>query len=169
MNFKKLDINDFVCNPFSKIGKDWMTISSGNVENSNSMTASLGGLGVMWGKDVTFTFIRPQRYTKKLIDTNDKFSLCFFDEKYKKSLSYLGTVSRNDNSGKMNNCDLTTCFIDDVPCFEEAGLILICKKLYVQKMEPTCFIDTTLDNKWYENKDYHFMYVSSIENIFSKL
>ena len=105
MNFKKLDINDFVCNPFSKIGKDWMTISSGNVENSNSMTASLGGLGVMWGKDVTFTFIRPQRYTKKLIDTNDKFSLCFFDEKYKKSLSYLGTVSRNDNSGKMNNCD----------------------------------------------------------------
>ena len=169
MNFKKLDINDFVCNPFSKIGKEWMAISSGDAKKSNSMTASWGGLGVMWGKNVTFTFIRPQRYTKEFIDSHDKFSLCFFDDKYKKSLSFLGSVSGRDNADKMDNCGLTTCFLDDVPCFEEAKLVLICKKLYVQEMKPDCFIDTALDSKWYERKDYHFMYVSSIENIFSKL
>ena len=45
---------------------------------------------------------------------------------------------------------------------------MICKKLYAQNLEPNCFIDKSLDNKWYENKDYHTMYVSEIQKIFIK-
>ena len=55
MNFKELNINDFYCNPFSKIGTEWMLISSGDSNKFNTMTASWGGLGVMWGKNVSFT------------------------------------------------------------------------------------------------------------------
>ena len=166
MNFKELKIDDFICNPFSKIGKAWMAVSAGDINNFNSMTASWGSLGVMWGKNVAFTFIRPQRYTKKFIDKFDKFSLCFFDECYRKSLSFLGSVSGNNDGDKMSKCGLTSKFIDDVPCFEEAKLVLICKKLYMQEMKPDCFISSDLDSKWYENKDYHFMYVSEIEKIY---
>ena len=32
MSFKELNIDDFNCNPFSKIGKDWMLISSGTAD-----------------------------------------------------------------------------------------------------------------------------------------
>lgn len=164
MDFKNLNVDDFKCNPFSKIGKDWMLISSGTEEKFNTMTASWGGLGVMWGKNVAFTFIRPQRYTKEFVDSNERFSLCFFDDSYRKSLSYLGSVSGRDEN-KIEKCGLTHCFVDGVPCFEEANCILICKKLYVQEMTPNCFIDDSLDVKFYENNDYHFMYVSEIEKV----
>ena len=167
MNFKKIDINNISLNPFSKIGNDWMLITAGNQEKSNTMTASWGGLGVLWGKNVTFTFIRPQRYTKEFIDSNDYFSLCFFDEKYKKTLGYLGSVSGRDED-KLSKSNLHLHFIDNIPCFEEAKLIFTCKKIYKQELEPNCFIENVLDKKWYENKDYHSMYIGEILDIYSK-
>lgn len=166
-NFKEQNIENFICNPFSKIGKEWMLITAGDQEKFNTMTASWGSLGVMWGKNVAFTFIRPQRYTKKFIDNNDTFSLCFFDEKFKKDLSYLGSVS-GKNEDKISKTDLNVDFIENTPYFKEASLVMICKKLYAQNLEPNCFIDKSLDNKWYENKDYHTMYVSEIQKIFIK-
>ena len=39
------------------IGKDWMLVCAGD----NAMTASWGGMGVLWNKPVAFVFIRPQR------------------------------------------------------------------------------------------------------------
>ena len=36
----------------------------------NTMTASWGGVGIMWGKPVAYVFIRPQRYTKEFIDAD---------------------------------------------------------------------------------------------------
>lgn len=166
-NFKEQNIENFICNPFSKIGKEWMLITAGDQEKFNTMTASWGSLGVMWGKNVAFTFIRPQRYTKEFIDNNDTFSLCFFDERFKKDLSYLGSVS-GKNEDKISKTDLTVDFIENTPYFKEASLVMICKKLYAQNLEPNCFIDKSLDNKWYENKDYHTMYVSEIQKIFIK-
>ena len=165
--FKELDIKNFICNPFDKIGNQWMLITSGNNKIFNTMTASWGSLGVMWGKNVAFTFIRPQRYTKQFINSNDKFSLCFFNENYKKILSYLGTTSgRYEN--KIKKSGLSPIFLDDVPCFFQSDLILICKKMYKQDLLPDCFLDETLDTKWYPSKDYHTMYVSEIEKVYSK-
>ena len=65
-------------NVFSLIGDRWMLITAGTPDHCNTMTASWGGLGHLWGKDVAFAFIRPQRYTKQFVDENDRFSLCFF-------------------------------------------------------------------------------------------
>ena len=44
------------------------------------MTASWGGLGVLWGKPVAFIFLRPTRYTKEFVDKAD-FILSGIDEK----------------------------------------------------------------------------------------
>lgn len=166
-NFKEMNFDDFNTSPFSKIGKEWMLITAGTKEKINTMTASWGALGVMWGKNVAFTFIRPQRYTKKFVDNNETFSLCFFPEEYKKVLSYLGSVSGKDED-KISKTNLTFDFIDNTPYFNEASLVLVCKKLYVQNLNPECFVLPELDNKWYENKDYHTMYVSEIQKIYSK-
>ena len=166
-NFVEQDIKNFMCNPFTKIGSDWMLITAGNNNKFNTMTASWGTLGIMWGKNIAISFIRPQRYTKEFVDSNDTYSLCFFPEEYKKDLAYLGKVSGRDEN-KIEGCNLTPIFLDDTPCFEEANLILICKKLYHQEIKPECFIDSSLDSKWYENKDYHTMYFSEITKIYVK-
>ena len=52
-------------NMIESISKQWMLISAIDKSGkANAMTASWGGVGELWGKDVVFIFIRPQRYTK---------------------------------------------------------------------------------------------------------
>ena len=64
MSFKEISANDIKDNAFDMIGKKWMLVTASDGEKVNSMTASWGGVGIMWGKPVAFVFIRPQRYTK---------------------------------------------------------------------------------------------------------
>ena len=52
MAFQEVKIEDLSFNPFTKIGKEWLLITAGNEESYNTMTASWGGVGVMWGKNV---------------------------------------------------------------------------------------------------------------------
>lgn len=73
MAFKEVDIKSLTFNPFTKIGSEWMLITAGDQSGYNTMTASWGGLGVLWGKNVATCYIRPQRYTKKFVDANDTF------------------------------------------------------------------------------------------------
>ena len=71
MAFKEVAIEDLRFNPFTKIGKEWMLITAGDENAHNTMTASWGALGEMWGKHVATVYIRPQRYTKEFVDQKD--------------------------------------------------------------------------------------------------
>ena len=62
-------------NPFTKIGKEWALVSAGNKNKCNTMTVSWGGVGVLWGKNVVYIFIRDSRYTKEFLDNGEFFSL----------------------------------------------------------------------------------------------
>ena len=93
MAFKEIKIEELSFNPFTKIAKEWMLITAGDEEKSNTMTASWGGLGIMWGKNVATAYIRPQRYTKEFVDNSDTFTLSFLSEEYRKALSVCGTIS----------------------------------------------------------------------------
>ena len=154
-------------NPFQLIGKDWMLITSEKDNKTNTMTASWGGFGVMWGKNVAYIVLRPQRYTKEFVDNTDSFSLTFFDEGFKKQLGYLGSVSGRDED-KISKCNLTIQHSSHTPYFEEGDLAVICKKLYAQDFKPECFIASELDNKWYPEKDYHTLYIAEVEKVLIK-
>ena len=41
-------------NIFDMIGTQWMLVTAGNKEKVNTMTASWGGAGIMWGKPVVW-------------------------------------------------------------------------------------------------------------------
>ena len=47
---KKINIAEKSFNPFDLIGQKWMLISAGTEDKWNTMTASWGAVGVMWGK-----------------------------------------------------------------------------------------------------------------------
>lgn len=57
------------------------------------MTASWGGLGVLWRKPVATIYVRPQRYTYTFLEENPYFTLSFFGPQWKKQLAYCGAVS----------------------------------------------------------------------------
>ncbi len=168
MSFKAIDIKSTNLNPFEKIGKEWMLITAGNKEDFNTMTASWGGMGILWNKPVAFTFIRPSRYTFEFTEREDYFSLTFFSEEYRNALTYCGRKSGRDVD-KVKETGLTPAFIDDVPTFEEASMVLICKKLYAQPMGKEFVNDKDVVFPQYgENEAYHTMYVGEIVKAFVK-
>lgn len=150
--FTEIKTEELNESPFKLIGKDWMLITAKKDDKVNTMTASWGGLGVMWGKDVAYIVVRPQRYTKEFIDNSDTFSLTFFDDEYKKTLGYLGKVSGRDED-KISNSNLTLNTCENTPYFEEGKVVLVCKKLYGQYIDPKCFLEDGIDERWYPEKD----------------
>ena len=154
-------------NPFAMIGDDWMLITACKGEKVNTMTASWGGLGVFCGKDVAFTFIRQQRYTKEFIDNNDTFSISVLPEEYRQQLAYLGKVSGRDED-KIEKSGLTVVYDNDTPYFAEAETVIICKKMCATDLKETDFIQKEMCDKWFASKDYHTMYISEIVKVLKK-
>ena len=162
--FQPLPFDLVEFNPFTKIGKEWALVTAGNKEKANTMTVSWGGVGVLWGKNVAFIFVLDSRYTKEFIDANEFFSITFLSGQYRDALNYCGSHSGRDED-KIAKSGLTVAHTDDVPYFAEANTVITGKKLYAQEYRPECFIDSSLDEKWYPQKDYHTMYILEIEKI----
>ena len=164
MSYKKIDVNELSLNPFKTIGKDWLLISAVKDGKINTMTASWGSVGVIWNKNVVTVYIRPQRYTKEFVDSADYFTLTFFDG-YKKELGVLGSKSGRD-SDKIRQVGFNVEMINEQPLFKQGTMGMVCKKLYRGKIEPTGFIDVSLDVKNYPDHDYHYIYIGEIESIY---
>ena len=77
--FQPFPIDLLEINPFLKIGKEWALVTAGDKKKANTMTVSWGGVGVLWGKNVAYIFIRDSRYTKEFIDKGDFFSVSFLE------------------------------------------------------------------------------------------
>lgn len=148
---KEIKHEDFQENAFEMIGKDWLLITAEKDGKVNTMTASWGGVGVLWNKKVAYIFIRPQRYTKEFVDFSDRLSVCVLPNSYRKELSYLGNVSGKDED-KISNANLKVQKYEDVPYFDEARLTLICRKLYAQDLKEEYFIEKDIIDKWYPQK-----------------
>lgn len=158
---KPVDVHEISENVFSLIGKQWMLITAGTAEHCNTMTASWGGLGVLWGAPAATCYIRPQRYTKEFVDREEYFTLSFFGEEWRKALSLCGSKSGREVD-KVKECGFTVKTAQcGAPYFEEASLVLVCRKRFAQEMDPNLMPDD-VKKKWYPEKDYHTMYIGEI-------
>ena len=165
--FHAIDPKDLKENVFSLIGEQWMLITAGTAERCNTMTASWGGLGVIWGAPAATCYIRPQRYTKEFIDREECFTLSFFDKEYRPALSLCGAKSGRDID-KVKECGFTVrTAACGAPYFEEARLVLVCRKRFAQEMHASC-IDPEIQEKHYPKRDYHTMYIGEIVEVLSK-
>lgn len=165
--FEEFAIEDLTMNPFQKIGKEWLLITAGNASGFNTMTASWGGMGVIWQRNVATVYIRPQRYTKSFVENNDYFTVSFYGEDYRKALQLCGTLSGKDTN-KTEQAGLTPYFVDGTTAFAEAELILVCRKLYHQDLLPEQFVDAAVEQAMYPEKDYHTMYIGEIVKVLRK-
>jgi flavin reductase (DIM6/NTAB) family NADH-FMN oxidoreductase RutF len=161
---KPEDLNE---SPFRLIGRDWMLITAGDPASFNTMTASWGGFGVLWHKNVCYIFIRPTRYTYEFVEKAGIFTLSFFDESKRDALKICGSKSGRDTD-KVSEAGLTSIASPaGSVSFSEARLIVECKKIYAQDIKPELFMDPDID-KNYPNKDYHRMYVGEVISCYVK-
>lgn len=152
------EVND---NVFETIGTGWMLITAGTSAVYNTMTASWGAFGVLWGKNVTFCFVRPSRYTYEFMERTARYTLSFFPEEHRQALSYCGSRSGR-NGNKAEAAGLTPLELDEAVSFGEARLVLVCRTLYTQDLDPVRFLDPQIMS-FYRNGDFHRMYVGELE------
>lgn len=165
---KKIDPKEMSGNVFSRIGDQWMLITAGDREAYNTMTASWGGLGVLWKKNVATAYVRPQRYTYEFMERESSFTLSFFGPEWRSQLTLCGTKSGRELD-KVGACGFHTAWSDcGAPYFEEAELVLVCRKLYRQDLDPECFLDPSVDRDCYPTHDYHRMYIGEIVEAYEK-
>lgn len=176
-NFLKQDLStkklDAVLNPFGSIAEDWMLVTAGSGTDRtewNTMTASWGGFGYLWNKPVAFVFVRPTRFTAKFTEELDTMSLAFFnsgDKEIRKMLTTCGTVSGRDVDKAKETGLMPTMLDKNIVGFEQAKIVLACKKLYREEFTPDKFLAKDID-KNYPKKDYHIVYICEIVDLFTK-
>ncbi|MCQ2248919.1 MAG: flavin reductase family protein [Treponema sp.] len=161
-------------NPFKMIGKDWMLVTACTTKESedgsiitgrpNTMTASWGGVGIMWNKPVATIYLRPSRYTKEIIDQSETFSLSVLPEKFRTALDYCGSHSGRDED-KFQKAKLDVEYMNNTPWIKQARVVLFCRKIYAQEIDPYGFADEKVCNQNYKKDDFHTMYIAEITKV----
>ena len=165
---KKISVSELKDNMFDAIGKEWMLVTAGTPEKFNMMTASWGGTGILWGKPVAFIFIRPERYTYEFIEKGDTLTLSFLGEAHRDIHKICGSQSGRDID-KVAATGLKPYVTENGNiAYEQARLVLECKKLYADFIDADNFVDKLLINRRYGegHGGFHNMYILEIQNVF---
>jgi len=146
----------------------WFILACGDYRTNefNAMTVAWGSIGCMWEKPFVQIVVRPTRYTCQFTERYDSFTLNAFPRSYRKALQYMGTKSGRD-SDKIREAGLSPVESEFIaaPGFSEAELVLECKKIYRDDIDPARFLDPSIDSNYSEN-DYHRIYFGEILGIF---
>ncbi len=167
INWKEMQIN-----PSMLFGNDWMALAAGNRERGyNAMTVAWGHLGTIWELNshanhlpTAAVYVRPSRYTKQFMDREKVFTLSRVP---RKAHGILGSKSGRDMD-KIAEAGLTPVFSDDTVWFEEADLVLVCRKLYQSTLAEEGFVDRNIVEFNYPERDFHTMYIGEIIRVLQK-
>lgn len=170
--FVKISPEEMTDNVFNLVGKDFTVITAGDESHYNSMTASWGGVGILFSKPVTWCFLRSNRYTLEVMKNKETYTMSYFPEEYKDQVMLFGSKSGRDTD-KMKETTLTTVVTPNGNMsYKEAKLIIECKMTELTTVSPGDFY--TQEGKDFiteahkETNDYHKLVFGDIVNIWIK-
>ena len=141
---------------------DGMLLTAGTKEDCNTMAVGWGGLGSLWSRPVVTLYVRPNRHTIGFLEREDHFSLSVLPKELDDKVDFCGTVSGRDVD-KIKECGFhVESGLGGTPYIAEARLVLICKKILWDEIDPAKILDPTVDADFYPLKDYHRVYLGEI-------
>ena len=174
--FREVSPFEMMGNPINEIGREWMLVSAATSDGDvfgrdyNTMTASWGGVGMLWRCPVAFVFVRPERHTYLFTEESDYMTLSFFGGDRMKELAFCGKNSGRDVD-KVQECSFTPVFAEVEGCrhvyFEEASKVLLLRKMYAAPFDTGAFVDT-MPLEFYRTDGMHKMYVCEIVKVLVK-
>jgi len=166
--FTKIKPEEIKDNVFDLIGYEWFLISAGTTDSFNTMTASWGTTGVFWNKPISICFVRPTRHTFNFMEESDVYTLSFLGTQNKTIHKVCGSKSGRDTD-KIKETGLKPVVTENGSItYEQARLVLECKKVYFDDLKPVFILPDDIDEKFYPDMDYHRMYFGEILNVYQK-
>ena len=115
-------------------------LTAGDRERRNTMTIGWCQAGRLWGLQTCTVYVRPERYTYQFMEDQAYFTVSVLPKDMKNAMALCGTKSGRDMD-KIKECGLTVrAGAGGAPFFEEAELVLVCRTLYAQDLEPACVL-----------------------------
>ena len=158
---------EFLARSTSLWSEQWFLLTCGNFAAGkyNTMTVSWGSLGYIWQKPFVMVVVRPSRHTYQFMEEFNTFTLCGLPPEFQPAMQILGSKSGRDGD-KITASGLTVVPAARVaaPVYAEAQLIIECRKMYFQDLDPAHFLDPEIHQQ-YPQPNYHRMYFGEILHI----
>lgn len=164
--FKKVEFKEVQNVALGKLGSEGALILVGNMEKHNNMTIGWATSGILWSKQVVISYVKPTRYTYEFCNGFDTFTICYFDNQ-KDVLKECGTKS-GKNVNKDELCNLHPIILDGELAYEEASLVITCRKIYQDDFKKENFLDISIYEKRYQDDLPHRFYVGEVINVYQK-
>ncbi len=164
----EIGYNEYATQALSGITKGaFLTVHDAGKDNV--MTISWGGIGFMWRVPVVNVLVRYSRNTYPMLENSAEFGLSIpLEGSFKEELKLCGTLSGRDtdkweraNLTKLPAPNIKAPFVDDCEIYYE------CRVIAKAKLEPD-MIDSKLNEKFYNNDDYHVLYYGEILRTYVK-
>lgn len=170
MNRNPVPIEDFAPRIFHLFDEQWLVLACGDFSRRhfNAMTISWGSMGTIWDRPFVQVVVRPPRYTSEFMNRYDTFTVSAFGEEHRDALNLLGSTSGRGGD-KIAASGLTPVASQKVasPGFDEAELVVECRKLFWQDIDPGHFVDVGIE-RYYPEKDYHRMFFGEVVGVFGR-
>jgi flavin reductase (DIM6/NTAB) family NADH-FMN oxidoreductase RutF len=156
--------DQFLCAPFHQWNDCWFLLCAGTLSSSrfNIMTVAWGGFGVLWSKPVVWVAVRPSRYTYEFMERYESFTLSAFPAAFQPKLSLCGSKSgREINKVEASGLTPIPSSHVEAPGFDEAELILECRKIHFEDLNPDHFLDQRIEEN-YNGSNYHRLYTGEV-------
>ena len=169
MELQPVDIKTLTPEIFQLFASRTPLLTAGDRSRRNTMTIGWAQLGTLWNMPVCTVYVRPERHTCGFMESFDYFTVSVLPVSEKKTLAFCGTKSGRDVD-KITECGLTLCYgAGDAPFFDQAELVLVCKKLYTQDLNPACVLDDKAILPYYGQKGgWHRAYTGTVVEVYQK-
>jgi flavin reductase (DIM6/NTAB) family NADH-FMN oxidoreductase RutF len=134
---------------------------------SNVMTIGWATIGVLWGKPVFVSLVRPSRYTYEFIEESHLFSVNVPTEEMSHAAGLCGSRSGRALD-KFAAARLTISMGQTAPVatIDECPLVYECRVVHTNDVLPAN-LDPAIEAHAYAGSDYHRMYYGEITGTFA--
>ena len=139
-----------------------LLVSSGDGQDANAMVIGWGTVGIVWGKPIFVTLVRPSRYTYGLIEASGVFTVNVPTEAMRRWVGVCGTQSGRDvdkfgDFGVARSPGQTV----ECPTIDDSPMAYECRVVHTNDVLPER-LRGDIDARAYPAGDYHRMYYGEI-------
>lgn len=142
-----------------------LLVSGKDNKKKNVMTIGWVQFGCVWREAVCNILVRPSRYTFKLLQEHDEFTINVMPDTYNKEIAFCGANSGSFcDKFKETDLQIINSSMVSTVSIKNAEIILECKILHKTNVNPENLNDLILA-RYYSSEDYHQIITASILNI----
>lgn len=163
MEYVTVPFMTYVLETLSRLSEPGLLLVTASKDGKpNAMAIGWATIGVVWGKPIFAVLVRPSRYTYKLLEESDSFTVCVPSRRFHDVVNFCGTRSGRDHD-KFAECKLQILPSTKVKAPGIAGCPVIyeCHIVHKNDIAPAT-LTSEIRASAYPKGDFHRVYYGEI-------